>query len=196
MSTVHLVDDTESFRDALSEALKSAWRDAKRPESQWPDIREWDLVWNLTEALDNEEVVPEQGDIVVTDLYPAGYWKKVKRLGHRTTESRSDTLPGDPTNMYRAVTDIRRRFLPCLTQHGLKVIVLTYVPRHIEKIRPDQSPLSHKELVDVADKVRTMLRHEKNWRLIEKQNRRVTDRENVEEAVDVVNELLGEPRPA
>jgi hypothetical protein len=194
MSTVHIVDDTESFRHALRSALETSWQAAGQPQEQWPRIAEWDLVWDLTRALEDGAVRSDAGDIVVTDLYPGGYWKKVKLLRHKTTLSRRPTLPGDPTNMYRAVLDIRRRFLPALEAHGLKVIVLTFVPRHIESIRPDQSPLTHEELVKVANKVRAAIRSD-NWTVIEKHSRKVDDPRNVTEAVAAVNALLWEAGP-
>jgi hypothetical protein len=189
MATLHIIDDTSSFRRALRRALEASWLQARRPESDWPTIREWGLIWELTAALDAETVQPTQGDIAITDLYPSGYWPKVKQLRHKRTLSPTKPLPGDPTNMYRAVLDVRRRFLPVLSDHHLAVVILTYVPHHIERIKPERSPLTKRELKEVADRVRAAL-DDNGWTVVEKNSREVDDPSNVTDVVAVVNDLL------
>jgi hypothetical protein len=186
MATVHIVDDTASFRRAFHSALKNSWS-AQCTEK--PQVSEWELVWELTKALEAKAVEPKPADIVVTDLYPAGYWPKVKRLGPTSVPEPSKEYPGDPTSMYRAALDVRRRFLPVLANHGLHVIVLTYVPKFIEDTPPSESPLSQAELKDVAERIRNFLCDE-DRQLIEKINRKVNDPENLTPAVTAVNKLL------
>jgi hypothetical protein len=188
-NTLHIVDDTDSFRTALRNAWERSWDQSGRSSSERPTFREWDFIWDLTKWLEAGTVEPQRGDIVVTDLYPSGFWARVKHLAEPPTQKQIKTLPGDPTNMYRAALDIRKRFLPVLTEHKLQVVILTFLPRFIEGIKPAETPLSHEQLVDIANKVRAAIKVE-DWVVIEKYNREVRDPRNVEEAVTTVNDLL------
>jgi hypothetical protein len=189
-NTLHVVDDTPSFRRAVKRALTASWDDTNRSDNNRPAFRDWDFVWELTKALESKDAEVVAGDIVVTDLYPSGFWAKVKDLpGTPSVTPITEPLPGDPTNMYRAGLDVRKRFLPTLTAHGLAVVVLTFLPRYIERINPDRTPLTSEQLRELADKLRKALTEE-TWTLVEKHNRTVSDACNVEEMTLVVNALM------
>jgi hypothetical protein len=164
--TIHVVDDLAKERKVMKEEITKSW-----PAS--PTIRQWCFVWSLVE----EEGALEEGDIVISDLYPSRYWTYVPD----PKPVREAPLPDDPTNILKAVDDILKRFLPQVTAGNAHLAVVTWVPNWLEHIVGSE---------DLANHVRTVL-SEQPFKLIEKEDK-FRDRESYRQASDWARERLQE----
>lgn len=178
MTSIQIIDDVPTFREELELHLERSFEAQGTPAHERPRIRaDWRFVWSLINALEKGQASLTKGDIVITDLYSAGFWDEVPKP---TLHSSVSQLPDDPQNLYRAAIEVTTRYFPRLHDRGAYVIVLTYVPTFLERECGYQA---------VADDVRRMLKQEGRI-LVEKIDRDVANPENYVEVVREVHRLL------
>lgn len=173
---IHIVDDIPCIRRAIREEIEKPWSgssEAGAVHGPLPAIdSEWKFVWKLLESTEIEK-----GDIVLSDLYPASYWKSVPKP---TLYAPADPLPEDPTNFYLAALDAIQRFLSEIPRLGANLCLLTYVPNFIE---------NELKTPEAAADLRRIL-EEQDFRVFEKDDQ--TDKpENFADAVREVHRLIG-----
>lgn len=125
MTTVHIVDDIEGDRHCVATLLEKSWGTSSGAPRPAQVNKDWRFIWDLTES---GELEP--GDVVIADLYPAGYWREVPQP---TLYAPEPSLPDDPTNLYKAALDVIQRFMRQVPERSAHLIVVTYVPNFIEK---------------------------------------------------------------
>lgn len=178
MTVVHIIDDMPTFRERLDEKLTASWKDRRAAEGrELKTCADWRYVWSLTEALENNNVALTKEDIIISDLYSAGFWDGVPQ----PVESPVSQFPDDPENLRRATLEVVNRFFPKLQVTHAHLIVLTFVPHFVEDEcgRPE-----------LAKEMREQL--ERNDRiLVEKQDRDVDNDANYRPTIELVNKLIG-----
>jgi hypothetical protein len=181
MTTVHVVDDLEEDRLLILDMLKSSWESIPAPsfveEEGPPQDREWRFLWEPIRC-----GAISKGDVVISDLYPEGYWEEVPKP---TLYERSSSLPDDPTNLYKAALDVIQRFMRPIPDMGAHLIVITYIPNWI-----GGSAQGELAIPVLADKIRAVLRAER-FEVYEKQ-KQIGDEACFRRAVSRANEILGE----
>jgi hypothetical protein len=124
--TIHVVDDIEIDRDQIADLLEGSGKASRSGAvGTEANIITWRFIWEL---VCSEKL--KKGDIVISDLYPEGYWKQVP-LPMLYPPSKS--LPGDPTNLYKATLDVIQRFMRQVRKRDAHLIVITYVPNWIQQ---------------------------------------------------------------
>lgn len=147
---IYVVDDNERLRKDLHERLDTAFAGFKhqpkiRSRTQW--------VWDLFGDTDSVPAVPADyiapHDIVITDLYPSGYWAKVPG-----PKPYSPANPGvdDAANIVNASYDMVHRFLRPL-QARASVLLITFVPRWLE-LEAEEDPVGQAHLDARARRLR------------------------------------------
>jgi hypothetical protein len=167
-----------TFREEVARHLAESWR--ATPGDSKPIVSaDWKFVWSLTKAVGKKDGVPlGPGDVVISDIYSGGFWVDVPKP---TKHSAVSQFPDDPQNLARATLEVTERFLPALRKSGAHIVVLTYVPRFVERDCGEPK---------LAAEIRTALTREGRT-LVEKVDREVENAENYPEVVHVTNRLLG-----
>lgn len=177
VTTIHIVDDDPDIRDAMRASLEESWKSNQEPRTGNATVQirsDWKFAWLLARSPDLH-----RGDIAVCDLYPSGYWDDVPKP---TVHAKVGSNPDDPRNLYKATLDLIERFLRRIVDNRAHLVVLTYVPRFIEKeIKYEGEP-------PLAQHIRDLLAEEKfDW--YEKLDRSAQPY-NFTEVTARVNEIL------
>lgn len=183
MTTVHVVDDLEEDRDLIASMLKTSWK-AESPsrfadEDSFPTVRNWRFIWEPIRC-----GAIKKGDVVISDLYPEGYWEEVPKP---TLYKRSPSLPKDPTNLYKAALDVIQRFMRPIPEMGAHLIVISYIPTWIGGSGPGEL-----EIPVLADRIRAVLRAEP-FDVYEKKEK-IGDEDCFRAAIERANQLLEDKR--
>jgi hypothetical protein len=123
--TVHVVDDIEKDRDQIVKLVADTGKASCSGEAPAKaNIESWRFIWDLvtSDSL-------KKDDVVISDLYPEGYWKQVPPP---MLYQPSKSLPNDPTNLYKATLDVIQRFMRLVPKRDARLIVITYVPNWIQ----------------------------------------------------------------
>jgi len=170
MRSIHIIDDIPCARELLHKEIESS---LGMPSSE-RDLQfdsHWEYLWDLLEA----DVV-EKADIVISDLFPASYWKKVPG---KPLYKPSTPLPDDPTNIYLGSLDAIQRFMRQVPKLGAHLLVVTFVPNFLEtNMGNEVAANSVREVLDGEDLL---------W--FEKPNREIK-RENFEGPISKACELV------
>jgi hypothetical protein len=170
--TVHVVDDIEIDRNQIVDLLKATGKASRSGEPPAKaNIISWRFIWELV----NSDSL-KQDDVVISDLYPEGYWTQVPPP---MLYQPSPSLPDDPTNLYKATLDVIQRFMRLVPKRSAHLIVITYVPNWIQ---------GELDIPVLANKIREVLRAEE-FEFYEKSGQ-FEDDECFRRAVDRAVELL------
>jgi hypothetical protein len=115
-TAVFVIDDNATLRRAILERL-SGCIDAKATPVRFVETR---FIWDLFGKLE-----PHRDDIVISDLYTAGYWLRVPPGSHYTPVN---PLEDDSGNIVLGSVDAKERFLRPLRRMGVQVFLVTFVP--------------------------------------------------------------------
>jgi len=91
---------------------------------------EYEYLWDLLHYYDVRGKA--EGQVVVTDLYVAGYWDVSPKPPAQGKAPRGPR-PDSPENIYRAVLDVADNYLrPACKEYGFRVVVYSHVMRLLE----------------------------------------------------------------
>lgn len=122
LRTIHIVDDHPTLRKKIIGEIRHRLEFDERQVA----VKGRQYVWQVIESDD-----VQSDDIVISDLYPAGYWRKAPegRLYHPANPGSDDI-----ENIVLGSLDVIQRFLrPLKAQYKTHVFVMTYVPQFFEE---------------------------------------------------------------
>lgn len=125
-TTIFVIDDNATLRRAIRKHM------AEQLDTSSAPVRfvETKFIWDLFDKLK-----PRRGDIAISDLYTAGYWRRAPEGSHYTPVN---AMEDDSGNLVLGSVDTAERFLRPLRGRGVHVFLITFVPGWLRDVgRPE-----------------------------------------------------------
>ena len=147
MATIFVVDDNPFMTERIGALLEAKLKDRKDAPAV---VTEDEYIWEV--AVDERF---NYGDIVLSDLYPAGYWM-MDRPKRAVISAPRKILPwrsvdqNHPTRIATAVEDVIRNYMAPLAAHKYRPVIIIYT--HVIMT------LYNAGMTDEANRIKDLLR--------------------------------------